>query len=229
MNLRRIVEDSLRIEQGLARLEDLLVTERERDVALLLVDLDNSAAVRREGIEAKVSLVTQAVELLRSQVPSDSLVLDSGTRDETLVACPGGDEAAGLELAQRLLEAVRSHSFKLPSGRSVRLTASIGVAVRSDEARAFDLSWAAAQAMREAKQRGDTAAVFRDVGREVSLLVLRRHVAALHVLASSLGRSPESVVREAITRLLEKHGGMWYWAVERGGVAEDAVRAWSRS
>ncbi len=94
--------------------------------ALLLVDIDHFKAVN-DGHghgTGDLVLVEVARRLSAAVRPGDLVVRWGG--EEFLVAAPGHDAACSAELAQRLLHAVRATPVAVASGRTLRVTVSIG-------------------------------------------------------------------------------------------------------
>lgn len=144
---RALVRD--RVEQALAR------AERERtSVALILLDLDNFKQVNDSlGHAAGDALLTECAHRLKSNIRrSDTVARLSG--DEFVLLVPAlarGKESDILESLARKLNEVLAMPM-LIAGRQITISASIGIALYSDEAANFeDLLKMADAAMYEAK------------------------------------------------------------------------------
>lgn len=219
-NLERIYADHMRILEGMNVLAQLLEEcLPKRELTLLLLDLDGSQRVRQHGIEAKIALVRQAQRLIRAQLGEQQYLFDSGTRDEIYVLLPGQSAQDGLRLAERISSAVKAYPFLLDLGtqETIHLTISIGMVCAPRHGKhAVDLVWAARQALYQAKKGRDTIFPLEDIQLvEYSLLLAPDQIAFLKLLAQHLGRSEESILHEALTRLFERHEGKWVWGVDR--------------
>jgi diguanylate cyclase (GGDEF)-like protein len=139
------------LEQRLAELDGQPVgDENGSSHALLLCDLDHFKRVNDELGHAAGDAVLQDVAYTMRSVlrAGDSIYRVGG--EEILVVLPGADEAAAVEIAERLCEAVRD---RRPVG--VAVSVSIGVAVSSPGAVDSDLLVASAdEALYAAKTEG---------------------------------------------------------------------------
>jgi diguanylate cyclase (GGDEF)-like protein len=149
---RRSFDDELALEWRRAeRVEDSL--------ALLLIDLDDFKRINDQFGHQAGDAVLRRV----------AAILDSGARQVDLTARYGGEEFALLtpetdllgasNLAERLRVALAAALIELPDGRSVRLTASFGVAVKAGLDRPELLVAAADEALYEAKRAGKNRVV----------------------------------------------------------------------
>ncbi|MBU1397028.1 MAG: EAL domain-containing protein [Gammaproteobacteria bacterium] len=138
-----------RVEQALVR------AERERtSVALILLDLDNFKQVNDSlGHAAGDALLIECAQRLKSHIRQSDTVARLGG-DEFILVVPElapGSESDKLESLARKLNEVLAMPM-LIAGRQVTISASIGIALYSDEAENFeDLLRMADAAMYEAK------------------------------------------------------------------------------
>lgn len=217
-NLERIYADHLRVLEGMEelsrRLEKCLP---EREFTLLLLDLDGSKRVRQHGIAAKIKLVHQAQLIIRAQLGEQQYLFDSGTRDEIYVLLPGLGINDGIRVGERISAAVKAHPFLLDPGthETLHLTISIGVVCAPQHgSNAVDLVWASRQALFQAKRMRDTIVPLEEIQVvEHPLTLALDQVNFLKLLTQHLGRTEESILQEALTRLFERHEGKWVWGV----------------
>ncbi len=139
-----------------SRVEEALALARRYDapVSCLLVGIDDLAAVReRGGAEAADALLVAVASRLKTTVREADLVARHG-RDEFLVLCPFTNNEEGLELAQRLRQAVTDAPVQLPGG-ALTPTISVGIAgCRPDAVRAIEVIQTAAEALQQARDLG---------------------------------------------------------------------------
>jgi diguanylate cyclase (GGDEF)-like protein len=161
---RRSFDDELAVEWRRA--------ERVGDsLALVLVDLDDFKTINDE-------LGHQAGDTVLRRVAT---ILDSGARQVDLAARYGGEEFAVLapetdllgatKLAQRLRGDLEAATIELPDGGELKVTASIGVAVKGGLDRAEKLVAAADEALYEAKRGGKNRVVVADPEQETAITV----------------------------------------------------------
>lgn len=116
-------------------LSERLTTEMERalrydtSVALLLVDLDHFKRVNdTHGHLAGDGVLRAVAELLNEEARSSDLVARYGG-EEFLVVLPETNDEGATVLAERMRARIAEHAFRAwDDGRTLRLTASIGVA-----------------------------------------------------------------------------------------------------
>jgi len=139
---RRYLEQTIGPDLALAARAD------GEDLIFLLVDLDHFKSVNDTyGHEAGDAVLVQIATILRAFFrTSDAIVRWGG--EEFLVVVRFVDRAHGGELAEKVRNAVASHRFVLPDGRSIARTCSIGVA-----------SWPFSRAVPEALRWQDVLAV----------------------------------------------------------------------
>jgi diguanylate cyclase (GGDEF)-like protein len=128
-------------------------------VALILADLDDFKSVNDEYGHAAGDLVLKRF----------AQILETGARQTDFPARYGGEEfaiivpeadlAGGGRVARRLLNDLRKAETELPDGRTLKATASFGVAVSDRFERAEDLVAAADEALYEAKRAGKNRVV----------------------------------------------------------------------
>lgn len=139
-----------------SRVEEALALARRYDapVSCLLVGVDQLEMVReRGGADAGDALIKAVAERLKATVREADLVARHG-RDEFLVLCPFTTAEEGLELAQRLRQAVADAPVPLPSGALVP-GISVGIAgCRPDAVRAIEVIQTAAEALQQARDLG---------------------------------------------------------------------------
>jgi diguanylate cyclase (GGDEF)-like protein len=138
-----------RLKQALAR-----ATRTNQRIAVLFVDLDNFKAVNDNLGHKMGDDVLRAIgDALRAVVRQSDTVARMGGDEFTVLVEPLNDSADADAIAQKVLNAVHV-PIKLP-GKSVQLTASIGVVLFPDHARNADsLVESADRAMFLAKKRG---------------------------------------------------------------------------
>ncbi|WP_240419158.1 diguanylate cyclase domain-containing protein [Paenibacillus periandrae] len=218
-NIVRIYEDSKRIEEGQKAINTFLSENLPKgDVYLIALDMDGSALFRNRSIEAKIFLVKQLKELLLCHITPERLIVDSGTRDEMFIVFQTDNQDEALQYAEEIRSLIKGNRFILEENKdeTIYLTASIGVTVAPKLAdNAFDLIWSAKEALKKAKETRDTI-----VCMEVHSLVTVQNLLSddqkemLLSLSDYFGRTEESLIHEAVLRLFEKHGPMWYWGVD---------------
>ena len=150
--------ERLRKEIQHARREDA-------ELSLLVIDIDsfkdlNDRFGHIEGDHVLAEIAKRLGSQLRSE---DTLARYAG--DEFVVVLPGVSMRVSLEIAARLLRAVRSRPFELTNGENVVVTLSVGAASYPDDATGDEELIAAADtAMYLAKGYGrDAVCHFRDV------------------------------------------------------------------
>jgi len=228
-NLVRMLRDRWRVEAGQRLLDSRLRAGMYGDgtVAAALLDLDGSGAVRAHGIDAKIELVQQTHALVRALVPPNTLLVDSGTRDETYLVLPAHSDAAGLvDLAERIRLAIRQYAFTM-SGMAgpVRLTTSIGCAVTPVVASGGSVFARLREALGAAKVTRD-AVRFLDAeppsSADETPCVVDVPASTLDAIERFNG-DREEVLRTGLWALVEKHGPIWYWIGERAGALRGAI------
>ncbi len=140
------------LERELARRMD--AAARGRGGAVLFLDLDRFACVNDGlGHRAGDQVLKTVAGLLREAVGGTALLARLGG-DEFAVLVPEADAARARAVAERLLDALRSRDLEV-AGQSVRLTASVGIALFPQHGGTADevISWAR-WAMGRAKERG---------------------------------------------------------------------------
>lgn len=192
-SLQAILADRWRLEQGELRFARYLrARDSDAPVAVLLIDLDGSTAVRRLGVRPKRALLA-SVRARIERVARPLLTLDAGQRDKTYVVIRDEHSAGAREAAERVRRAIAATPVPIRHGHEpVSITASIGVAVLPGSCSADGVWERARDAVVIAKQERDS----------------------VHVLeGGSSGLSSE--LRRGLDLLGEKYGPVHYWAVER--------------
>lgn len=136
-------------------------TNAHRDIALLLVDIDHFKRINDQfGHHAGDAALTQFAERLKAEIRASDYVVRWGG-EEFLVVARRADAPQGVQLAQRIVEAVRRQPLHLGEGLPPwPVTCSIGVThFPPDPGRPCLLSWeqvleVADAAVYEAKRRG---------------------------------------------------------------------------
>jgi len=185
-NLGRVLADAERVAEA-----ERWLRGNSGPAGLLLVDLDGSAAIRRQGIEAKVALVRQAQAEIAGLLGPGERLLDSGTRDEMYVALPGRRLPDTVAAGERIRAAIAE---RLP------VTASVGAVATAEAVDAHRLMWMAREALEDAKRVRDTVA---------SRTEFPVREAAVALVAGRPAADPHRVVEA----LAAKHTGRWHWAV----------------
>ena len=131
-----------------------------RSVGLLLIDLDLFKSVNDEhGHGAGDEVLRQLAGVVQETVRRPDLVVRWGGEEFVVVARDLARDAVG-DLAVRIRQRVEAHSFRLPSGDTLRLTCSIGFCLFPFSDRKTDLvGWEQAltladHGLYEAKQTG---------------------------------------------------------------------------
>ncbi len=203
---------------------------RVGSIAVLFLDLDRFKLVNDTfgHSQGDVLLSHVASRLVQVTRPGDAVARLGG--DEFVIAFDGADFHQAHSLAERVLMALRE-PFEV-GGRSLVVTASIGIAFSGGDENAETLLRDADAALYEAKDRGRnrTAAFDDDVRREVVAKLdieselrdaLDRHELIAHYQPIYDSRSGEPVAAEALVRWRHPRRGMLA-AGEFVPVAEDS-------
>jgi diguanylate cyclase (GGDEF)-like protein len=119
-NLRHF-DESLRNEITRSERQDL-------PLSLIFLDLDHFKQVNdQHGHQVGSELLAQVAETIRSNVRGIDLAFRYGG-DEFIVLLPGTDNASALQVANRLLDALRATAYGVPEDGNISITASFGVA-----------------------------------------------------------------------------------------------------
>jgi len=123
--------------QILAR--ELKLVDRYKSVlALIFIDLDRFKPINDQWGHLRGSRVLREVGfLVRSAVRETDYPARYGG-DEFCVICPQTDEAAAVELAERVRELIEGHTFLQEEGINARLGLSYGIAVYPRDAQSKD-------------------------------------------------------------------------------------------
>jgi diguanylate cyclase (GGDEF)-like protein len=140
----------------LSRVEEALALARRYDapVSCLLVGVDDLGSLReRAGVEVADAVLVAVASRLKATVREADLVARHG-REEFLVLCPFTNAEEGLELAQRLRQAVAEAPVQLAGG-PLAPAISVGIAgCRPDAVRAIEVIQTAAEALQQARDLG---------------------------------------------------------------------------
>jgi diguanylate cyclase (GGDEF)-like protein len=137
----------------------------EQELSLLVIDIDSFKDLNdRFGHIEGDHVLVEIAQRLNSQLRGEDL-LARYAGDEFVVILPGVNMRVSLEIAARLLRAVRSRPFEMTNGETVVVTLSIGAATYPEDATGDEeLIGAADTAMYLAKGYGrDAVCHFRDV------------------------------------------------------------------
>jgi two-component system cell cycle response regulator len=142
---RRVLEELLGLE--IARRDPV-------PLALMMLDLDDFKSVNDTfGHPAGDLVLTTFGAILRNCCRTSDVVARCGG-EEFAVLLPDTSGTAAVKVAERLCRKVAEQSFTF-AGRQIRVTASIGVAIRTDgEVSADELRMRADQALYQAKKSG---------------------------------------------------------------------------
>jgi diguanylate cyclase (GGDEF)-like protein/PAS domain S-box-containing protein len=146
LNRRRFIED--------LTLELALVRRERRRSSVVVIDIDNFKYVNDSlGHQAGDQLIRSVANVLAGEIrEADTLARLGG--DEFALLLRGTDENAAIPVTQRLIDAVREHSFTI-APEPVHVTASGGVApLLGDEETAEETLASADLAMYESKRSG---------------------------------------------------------------------------
>jgi diguanylate cyclase (GGDEF)-like protein len=128
-------------------------------LALVLLDLDDFKKVNdTHGHPAGDAVLRMVGEVLGAGVRQIDLAARYGG-EEFVVLVPESDLSGAMQLAKRLRLAVSKARVELPNGRMLKVTASLGVAVKADLTSAEQLIAAADDALYEAKRAGKNRVV----------------------------------------------------------------------
>jgi len=144
--------------------QDRLTAEVERSerdgspLALLLVDIDDFKALNdRHGHAAGDAVLEQLAAVLVAQAGSENIAARYGGEEFAILA-PGADAEETVRIAERIRMAVNQHAFvAAPTGRTVTISVSIGVASHTGDRASFFLE--ADRALYSAKGAGKDCVV----------------------------------------------------------------------
>lgn len=132
-----------------------LPERRELGMSVIAIDLDHFKAVNDfHGHDAGDRVLQRFSDLVRANLRDDALFARMGGEEFAIVMTEGGVDAAR-RLAERVRTLVQKMEFNPSSGRSFRVTISLGVATRRDPEQTFaDLMRCADEALYAAKHAG---------------------------------------------------------------------------
>jgi two-component system, cell cycle response regulator len=138
-------------------------------LALVLLDLDDFKKVNdTHGHPAGDAVLRTIGEVLGSGARQIDLAARYGG-EEFVVLVPESDLKGATQLAKRLRLAISKARAELPDGRLLKVTASFGVAVKSDLTSAEQLIAAADEALYEAKRAGKNRVVAAETGADEAM------------------------------------------------------------
>jgi two-component system chemotaxis family response regulator WspR len=98
------------------------------DLSFCLFDLDHFKQINdRHGHDAGDAVLVEVARRLRAGLRRDDAALRWGG-EEFLVIARGHDEAGAIRMATRILDAIGTEPIRLPGGRDLRVTCSLGFA-----------------------------------------------------------------------------------------------------
>ncbi|MDX3078381.1 hypothetical protein [Streptomyces sp. MI02-7b] len=216
-NLRRILLDGIRLRVGERRVDELLAAGTlAGPIAVLMLDIDGTAAIRAKGIDAKIELVLACRDRVSTVLPDDAVVVDSGTRDETYVILTGAAAVSAADLAERVRACVEDQPFALSCfAQSQPVTLSVGYVVRDHLGAAAELMALGREAQHVAKQ------VRNCVRTTTPELVTSTFAAPTGLVraAEANGLRPADAVAAGIRFVEQKYTGIRHWAVDQTDAA----------
>jgi two-component system, cell cycle response regulator len=100
----------------------------QQPLSLVLLDVDHFKKVNdTHGHPVGDLVLEELAKILGSTLRTEDFLARSGG-EEFVIICAGNRRMQAVVLAERLLNAVRGHTFKIPSGPALRVTISAGVA-----------------------------------------------------------------------------------------------------
>lgn len=109
--------------------------QQRKPLSLLFLDLDNFREVNnRYGHQAGGKCLVEVAWILEGIVRAGDSVIRYGG-DEFTIVLPNADTAAAREIAERIRKTIRDHHFLSREQKTVRQTASIGVATYPQDAK----------------------------------------------------------------------------------------------
>jgi len=203
----RRLYDSEGIERLLAREVEAARRAGGRPLSILLVDVDDFWLLHREQGPAAAQEAVEAVERALLEGSGEAEPIGRTGRDSFLVVFP--DTVVEDALIRSDLMRRRVEDTSLGSGRSdaARVTVSGGVSALEEEDQPDDLLRRAAAALHRAKRSGKNRVSLP--GSEGMILKANYYtpaqLARLSALASRLGRTEASLLREALDELFKTY------------------------
>jgi len=147
LNNRRFLESHLSTMIENARM-------RRSPMTLMILDIDFFKRVNDTyGHDCGDEVLKGFADRLRGIVRGGDLLCRLGG-EEFVIVMPGVDVAAAGRIAERARQAVEQEAFVMPTGQSIVITASIGLAERRDDTNPHELYRRADQALYRSKSEG---------------------------------------------------------------------------
>ncbi len=147
LNNRRFLESHLSTMIENARM-------RRSPMTLMILDIDFFKKVNDTyGHDCGDEVLKGFADRLRGIVRGGDLLCRLGG-EEFVIVMPGVDVHAAARIAERARQAVEQESFVMPTGQTIAITASIGLAERRDDTNPHELYRRADQALYRSKSEG---------------------------------------------------------------------------
>lgn len=214
-NLGRIYQDG-KLAALAAKQLAMLCAQSGSPVIVLFLDVDRMGQIRKLGIDYKLHALAQIHERVRSAAPSEATLFNMGSHDELMVALPATQRedchARAVAAAEYIRQVVARRPVTLMDGSERTCTVRVGTAVwpidSSDPAMVLGLAQSAAHV---AKNSGGNVVLPADTLASPEILAIeasRPRIAALMSLASRKMSSADTLLREAVALVCERHAGL---------------------